>query len=424
LAGVTQVVNPTEGHVFHNRLTHTMKVAQIARRLAQRLWRDEDNRELAANLGGLDPAVVEAAALAHDLGHPPFGHIAERRLNSLVFNCSDRDKILDGYEGNAQSLRILTRLAVQGWDMGSFPSGLNLTYATLNAVIKYPRFQEATQDKLGNIAQVHNKWGAYQTEAHIFHQVRTMLPDDDSQRSLEAEIMDWADDITYAIHDMEDFFRAGLIPLSRLLPTRPHRMDTEQVAFIENLRQLPVLLDKGYAPDDITKAFEDLSRAFPREPFSGSRDDRAHLINMTSQFIKKYVGAIHLNKAATERDERKVTIDRRARLEVHILQHLTRYYVIDNPALASQQAGEMRIIDNLFDYFFDASSSRWLQKRFPSDFRELLLDELDRHKDTLGEDVVRARVVADKISSMTDEEAVKMYRRITGHNPGSVFDRL
>lgn len=105
LAGVTQVVGPLEGHVFHNRLTHTLEVAQIARRLAEKLAKE--NRALAEELGGLDPDVVEAAALAHDLGHPPFGHVAEKELDALARSHG----AAEGFEGNAQSFRIVTRLA-------------------------------------------------------------------------------------------------------------------------------------------------------------------------------------------------------------------------------------------------------------------------------------------------------------------------
>ena len=131
LAGVTQVAADSEPHVFHNRLTHTLEIAQIARRIAERLARD--NSEAALALGGIDPDVAEAAALAHDLGHPPFGHIAEELLDDLM--CGEQ-KIRDGFEGNAQSFRIVTKLAVR-----NLHPGLDLTRATLNAILKYPRLQ-------------------------------------------------------------------------------------------------------------------------------------------------------------------------------------------------------------------------------------------------------------------------------------------
>jgi dGTPase len=136
LAEVTQVVAAERGHVFHNRLTHSIKVGQLARRMAEKLLREQPD-EVAA-LGGLDPDVAEAAGLAHDLGHPPFGHIAEETLHHLV---QTKGRLKDGFEGNAQSFRIVAKLAVSD----ALPTtgtktidGLNLTRATLNGILKYP----------------------------------------------------------------------------------------------------------------------------------------------------------------------------------------------------------------------------------------------------------------------------------------------
>ncbi|NJL29795.1 MAG: dNTP triphosphohydrolase [Thermoanaerobaculia bacterium] len=190
LVGVTQVVDPAEGHAFHNRLLHTFKVAQIGRRLAQKLLKEQP--EEARALGEVDPEVVEAAALAHDLGHPPFGHIAERELDELLRKQGD----MEGFEGNAQSFRILTKLAF----VAKQHPGLNLTRATLNATLKYPwRRQTAGKGQ--------HKWGAYYSERPELEWARQNGPRGET-RCVEAELMDWADDITYAVHDLEDFYRA------------------------------------------------------------------------------------------------------------------------------------------------------------------------------------------------------------------------
>lgn len=192
LANVTQVVDPNEGHIFHNRLTHSLKVAQVAQRLTEKLIAEQS--QLARDFC-LDVHVVESAALAHDLGHPPFGHIAETELDRLV-----KEKgLADGYEGNPQSFRILTKLESRGEDH----IGLDLTRATLNGVLKYPRLRAESGDG-------HKKWGAYRTEEAIFRWVREW--DFDNVRSIEAELMDLADDIAFSVHDVEDFYRAGLIP--------------------------------------------------------------------------------------------------------------------------------------------------------------------------------------------------------------------
>lgn len=144
LANVTQVASPSETDVFHNRLTHTLEVAQVARRIAEKLANEQ--REEADALGGVDPEVVEAAALAHDLGHPPFGHVAEKTLDK----CLTGSRAPDGYEGNAQSFRIVTKLA---FSRKPYP-GLNLTRATLNSLLKYPWLREAAGKRS-------KKFGAY-----------------------------------------------------------------------------------------------------------------------------------------------------------------------------------------------------------------------------------------------------------------------
>jgi len=138
---------PPQGHVFHNRLTHSLQVAQVGRRIAEKLLREANSDEIA-----IDPDVVEAACLAHDIGHPPFGHIAEQEMDSIA----RQHGVDDGFEGNAQSFRIVTRLA-----MGSTDNGLNLTRATLNAVLKYPWLH-------GKNAMKPDKWGAYDSDKDLF----------------------------------------------------------------------------------------------------------------------------------------------------------------------------------------------------------------------------------------------------------------
>ncbi len=203
LAGVTQVAGPREGHIVHTRLTHTLEVAQIARRLAENLVRAQP--DLVVQHGGIDADVVESAALAHDLGHPPFGHVAEKELDRLVVEAG----VSEGYEGNAQSFRIITKLAFHGEGGLSGLPGLDLTRASLRAILKYPwkRAEQGYHSK---------KWGLYSSEIEDFA-FATEGADGSEIPCLEAQLMTWADDIAYAVHDTEDFYRAGLIPLERLL---------------------------------------------------------------------------------------------------------------------------------------------------------------------------------------------------------------
>ncbi len=173
LAGVTQVISPTEGLVLHNRLTHTLEVAQIGLRLAEYLVKISSADDI-ERYGGLDPSVVEAAGLAHDLGHPPFGHVAEKTLNKRIV----KDGVIDGYEGNAQAFRIITKLVVRKVDI----QGLNLTRATLNATLKYPWLQKKAD---GNeFRQEEYKWGAYESEREYLEFAREFEPAPSSAAAL------------------------------------------------------------------------------------------------------------------------------------------------------------------------------------------------------------------------------------------------
>jgi dGTPase len=187
LQGKTGVVAPGEADFFRTRLTHTVEVAQLARRLGWRL--------------GAHPDLVESAAIAHDFGHPPFGHIGEEALSDTVDAAAvawglDPDEV-GGYEGNAQTFRLLTRRLT-----GSTAApGLNLTRATLDATIKYPW-------ERGEVSA--NKWCFYPTERDEAARVRAPVPDHRRHaQSFEAQLMEWADDVAYAVHDLEDFYLAG-----------------------------------------------------------------------------------------------------------------------------------------------------------------------------------------------------------------------
>ena len=394
LAWVTQVVSSWEGEPFHNRLTHTLEVAQIGRRLAEKLLYEQP--QIAAEIGGIDPEVVEAAALAHDLGHPPFGHAAERALDDLMRG----EEVPDGFEGNAQTFRILTRLAVRST---GFP-GLNLCRATLNAVLKYPWHRQTFPE------QRQRKWGAYGAESDQFQWVRGPEPRD-TRKCAEAELMDFADDIAYAIHDVEDFYRAGPIPLDRLV-----RYDDEVDKFLDGA--FTSLHQSGqtapYEKSDCRDAFRELLEVFPSEPYQGNKRQRANLRSMTASLIGRYVNAIRLNAPAAL-DDAFVRIDEDAKLEIFVFKQLTWHYVIDNVALASQQYGQRRIIRELFEIFADAGESGQLDI-FPPSHRELLEQARNDAKES------RLRIVADLLSGMTEQQAIAMHQRLRAYpnNPAAL----
>jgi len=419
LAGVTQVVSADEGHVFHNRLTHSLQVAQVARRLAERLIRKD--KSLTLRLGGIDPDVAQAAGLAHDLGHPPFGHVAEDELDRLV---TDVHKVPDGFEGNAQSFRIVNALAHRA--PAPHPPGLNLTPATLNAMLKYPWFREldasnskpAVELSTGGKAlktKKASKFGAYSLERDQFNAARALFPTAGSDlKTPEAEIMDWADDLTFAVHDAEDFYRAGLIPLDRLSLDD----DAERTHFFDGITARPELLRMigGSLTSDYTNAFYRVIIGFPLdEKYVGTTAQRSSLRNFMSALIGTYINAFELVEPKTT-GARFLAIHPSVEKQVRMLKLLTWHYVILNPSLATQQHGQRRIIRTLMEILHEAAATG-NESVFPLAFK-------DQVTNSRGDAALTTRIITDIVSGMTERQAVEMYHRLTGVELGSIFDTL
>jgi len=382
LAGITQIAAPESGSPMHNRLTHTLKVSQLARRLAKRLGLDEDGQETAA-----------AAALAHDLGHPPFGHIAEKELNLLA-------DAWGGFEGNAQSFRIVNTLAARDPDYW----GLNLTQRTLNGILKYPWLRDPS------VPRKKKKWGAYEHEIRAFRFAREGSTSD--RPSVEASIMDWSDDVTYAVHDLDDFFRIGLIPLDRLVDDK----DEERVRFRESFftqikgkRKLRPKFQRISVKDlDAALDFVFTGAFGAITPYRGSRSDRIDLRYQTSALIGRFVQAVSLSG-------KTVRIKAPQRAEVAVLKELAWYYVITDPSLATIQHGQRRVICDLHQIYcaaVDDPDEGW--KLFPLAQQELL--------DVTRDDDRRYRVATDFVAGLTESLAYELHHRLTGVSRGSILD--
>lgn len=389
LAEVTQVVAADVGHVFHNRLTHSLQVAQVGRRLAERLVARDPRSNDPSYSDGLDPDVVEAAGLAHDLGHPPFGHIAEEELNNLAGDA------IGGFEGNAQSFRIVTRLSQHSPRY----RGLDLTRATLAAILKYPWL------KGGNPNKPH-KWGAYPSETKDF-EFATMTSGGSPMKpkTLEAKLMDWSDDITYSVHDVEDFYRAGRVPLHLLADRRylKERRRFLDAAFARHPH------GEGWTDhSELEEAFTGLISLFPLEgPYTGTWRERASLRDFTSQLINRFVNGTRLSLA----DNRCVLdLDPNIEMEVSMLKELTWVYVIEAPSLATQQAGQRRVIKGLHQLYTEALAEDRMYV-FPPYYREALGDAVDEG--------ASKRVVIDLIAGMTEAQALAVHARLSGHEVGS-----
>jgi dGTPase len=388
LAEVTQVVSADRGYVFHNRLTHSLKVAQLARRISERLMQSQGQQARAL---GLDPDVAEAAALAHDLGHPPFGHIAEEELNRLA----QKEGLQDGFEGNAQSFRIVARLgvsdAISADDRIPVIRGLNLTRATLNGILKYPWAHGVHPTKK-------EKWGCYDTEKDLFAWVRQDQPANSFAQTVEAAIMDWSDDITYAVHDLVDFYCAGQIPLDRLADDDD---SAERNAFFAELfsRRKDLLPRRS----ELENEFNKILRLFPLDRrYVGTLEQRTGLWQFSTVAISQYVEAITLQPSSSS----AIEIKRFALDQITMLKELTWHYVILNNELATIQHGQTQAIRAIFEILLNAAKgSSW--KFFPPFYQE----ELQGAARNL---TLITRTVIDYIAGMTEHEVERLHAVLTG----------
>jgi dGTPase len=412
LAYVTQVAAPESGYTFHNRLSHSLKVAQVGRRNTERLQGQVESGEIAGTAARLaeltDPDAVEASCLAHDLGHPPFGHIAESVLHAE--SCEMVGGDFDGFEGNAQSFRIVTRLAVRHGE----EQGLNLTRETLSGLLKYPRRYSTDPTDEAN-----RKWGYYADDAEAFEFARPDLPGAAGPaKSLEAEIMDWADDLTYAVHDVDDFFRAGLIPLHRLRGQDPAEL-TNLRALLAAARDAEPRSFSGYELDELVEAIKHpLSIHGPGVAYEHTKASRATMREFGSNLITRYLEAFKLEDDLGS-GLVKLEIDGDAHREVEALKALVAVYVIRRPGLAVVQHGQERVVRDLFRWYYTASAAGESGDRrlFPPGAKE----RLDRSEDSPEE---RARTVIDLISGLTETTAVQLHNRLSGGWAGQTLDAV
>jgi dGTPase len=389
LAGITQIARAGEADVFHTRLAHTLKVAQVGRRLAEYVI-EKQPKECAVL--GVDPEVVESACLAHDLGHPPFGHLGEQVLSKLVTDAHEED----GFEGNAQSFRILTSSAVRFADC----DGLDLTRATQAACIKYPWYR----DRRGESKNIKTKkWGVYQTEREDFEFARD--GSDEETKTAEAELMDWADDIAYSVHDLEDFHRCGFIPWRAIFsPEGSDKLVASALSSGVSLTRTKLKAAHGRVADLVIWTFGDLLD----DPYEGTREQRQAIRLLTSTLIGRYVTTVKLCVPEAT-GQACIRVPPKIEAEIAILKQITREYIIKTPALAAQQRGQLRILTELWQDLIDPGAEKYVPRRF-----SYLMQSA----------ASRARRVADCISTLTENEAVALHGRLRGTASGSVLDPI
>ncbi|OEV02898.1 deoxyguanosinetriphosphate triphosphohydrolase [Streptomyces oceani] len=360
------------------RLTHSLECAQVG-------------RELGAALG-CDADLVEMACLAHDLGHPPFGHNGERELSRIAEPCG-------GFEGNAQSLRLLTRLEPKRFvdgPHGPVSVGLNLTRAALDAATKYPWHRDESPHDPDS-----PKFGVYEDDVPVFAWFRLGAPAD--RTCFEAQVMDWADDVAYSVHDVEDGLHAGyLAPAALTSPSeRQEVLDAALARYASDAE-----------PDELAEALDRLLEQdwWPHD-YDGTALAQARLKDAASQLIGRFClaaerathaayGTAHLTRYAAE-----LVVPRRARLECAVLKAVADRYVMQRPDQARLRAEQREILAELAD----ALSLRAPEGLDPQ-FRALYAAAAD--------DSGRLRVLVDQIAALTDASARRLHGQLTGRPTG------
>jgi len=375
LAAKTQVVGPETDDFVRNRLTHSLEVAQVARDLARAL--------------GCHPDITETAALAHDLGHPPFGHNGERALDVLADACG-------GFEGNAQTLRILTRLESKTFDDSGASAGLNLTRATLDACTKYPWPRTAPGDK----------FGVYADDRPVFEWMRAGL--EGTERCLEAQVMDLADDVAYSVHDVEDGVVAGRIDLTKL--TAPG----ERAAVWDTVRDwyLPDATD-----DELEAALAGMQaqESWPETAYDGTRRSLAALKNVTSDLIGRFCGSVQTATFAAysapfARYHAALVVPEQTQTEVAVLKGIAAHYVMQADDRVLLMGRQRELLTELVEALATRGGEA-LDPMFAQDWS------------AAADGPARLRVVLDQVASLTDASAVAWHARLVGGDTGSSSHR-
>ena len=364
LAAKTQVMLAGVADFPRTRLTHTLEVAQIARELGDAL--------------GCDADVVEVAGLAHDLGHPPFGHNGEEELDRLAHG-------IGGFEGNAQTLRVLARLEAKITDETGASAGLNLTRASLDASCKYPWPRKPGL----------RKFGCYADDAGVFDWLRRGAPGE--RTCLEEQVMDWSDDVAYSVHDAEDAVHSGLLDLAQF---RSASVQQELVAIAR----------ERYAPDrDVHALSEAMGRLTSLEywpgQFDGSMASLVELKTFTSYLIGRFcVSAqiatqIEYGSEPLTRYAASLVVPDEVRDEVSVMKAVAVKYVMNRPGANAEYARQREVIAELVHGLTldeGRSLEPWLKPTF----------------DAATTDAQRFRVIIDQVASLTDVSVIDWHRRI------------
>lgn len=418
LQNKTQLFPGQEDDFFRNRLTHSLEVAQIAKTVAQKLLCMHPELPI-------EPDVCEIAGIIHDIGHPPFGHNGEKALNDCMSKYG-------GFEGNAQSLRIVTRLektekyAEELFDeLGNDNrKGLNLTARVIASALKY---DNCIPVEVGEEVVK----GYYASEKNVVGKVKECVlgsqPLDAAERfkTIECSIMDLADDIAYSTYDVEDAFKAGFIsPLEMITADdyilgqivdklKRDRIDcsikecrTELLAIFAHVWQHELSAEDSvskirYLKESHTRSQQTAKDGYLRTQF-------------TSFLVNNFISGIEVRKNEKYPTLSEVKFKKETLLRVNILKHFSYVCLINSPRLKVAESRGQEIVSKLFEKI-DFSEGRLL----PDDFQEIyrLAEKTKKTERTQ----LKKRVVCDFIAGMTDRYALEFFGRLYSENPQTIF---
>jgi dGTPase len=362
LAAKTQVAVPWATDFPRTRLSHSLECAQVG-------------RELGAALGA-DPDLMEGACLAHDIGHPPFGHNGEEALNQIASSCG-------GFEGNAQSIRLLIRLEAKTVLPDGKSIGLNLTRASLDAATKYP-WSRAVNAR---------KFGVYEDDLEIFNWYRSGV--ESGKTSMEAQIMDWSDDVAYSVHDLEDSLVSGQIKLDQLSSDLPKLFKVAQEMYLADISESEM--------QSALAALQKLS-CWPRY-YDGTHRSLARLKDLASQLIGRFAQAAEVatqekyGDGDLTRYNANLVVPRAQRVEVALLKSMAGHYVINASDSQIRYGEQQRLLTELVEAMLESAPTT-LESFFLQDWQNAQTDQ------------ARLRVVIDQVASLTDPGAVALHKRL------------
>jgi len=426
LENKTQLFPSQESDFFRNRLTHSLEVAQIARSIANKFIISEPKCKF------IELDVCEVAGLIHDIGHPPFGHNGEMALDDCMKDCG-------GFEGNAQSLHIVTRLEkkeppkdrvifdVEGNDCRC---GLNLTVRTIAAGLKYDNLIPTFRDKTAVLQK-----GYYQCDKTIIETVKEKLIGNKNFtpfKTIECSIMDIADDIAYSTYDLEDAFKVGFLTPYKMMSadnfiyeqiSQKLKKDgisatindcrTSIIELFSDVWKDPINDQKKVKPTDKEYDSKTITNLLNSYVYSENFASDGYIRNKFSSYlVSRFIDGVSIEIDDTNPILSKVLVDDETKLLINILKHFSYVYLINSSRLKVVENRGYEIITKMFNRLIVNDGYKLLPEDFQTIYSASKNDEGKR------------RVICDFIAGMTDRYAVEFYGRLFSENPQTIFKPL